>query len=309
VRIYSTALSAAQIQTDMNTPMGLGALPTPAVALTSPATGAAYATGTAVPVAATATVAGDTITKVDFMANGALIGSDATSPYGITWTPAAAGTYTITALAQGSLGGSATSAGANVTISAPTSNAPPSVSITFPAAGATFSAGASINVAATASDSNGSIASVTFYHSGSQLIGTDTTNPYGATWSNVAAGTYSLTAVALDNGGASTVSAAVMITVSAASSLPRSLVFTASTDHATLVTSYTMDVFASGANPSTAVPVRTQNLGKPAPVNGDITVDIASLVQGLPAGSYFLTVTAVGSAGSTRSTASPTFQR
>ncbi len=70
-----------------------------------------------------------------------------------------------------------------------------------------------------------------------------------------------------------------------------------------------MDIFAAGANPSTAIPVRTQNLGKPAVVSGDITVNIATLVQSLPAGSYFVTVTAIGAGGSSRSSPSPTFAR
>src|SRR6202022_15202 len=44
--------------------------------------------------------------------------------------------------------------------------------------------------------------------------GTDTTSPYTFTWSNVAAGSYALTAVATDNAGAVTTSAAVTVTVS-----------------------------------------------------------------------------------------------
>ena len=67
---------------------------------------------------------------------------------------------------------------------------------------------------------------------------------------------------------------------------------------ATKVTSYTMDIFRAGANPSTALPTRSQKLGKPAVINGDITVDIAALVQALPTGSYFATVTAIGAGGS-----------
>ncbi len=70
-----------------------------------------------------------------------------------------------------------------------------------------------------------------------------------------------------------------------------------------------MDIFRAGANPSTAIPVRTQAIGKPSVVNGDITVDIAALVQALPTGSYFATVTAIGAGGSSRSSPSPTFAR
>ena len=96
-------------------------------------------------------------------------------------------------------------------------NTPPSVALTMPASGATYTAPATVTVSAAASDSDGTIARVDFY-AGSTLIGTDTTAPYNASWTNVAAGTYSLTAVATDDGNASTTSAPVSITVNTGSS-------------------------------------------------------------------------------------------
>ena len=85
--------------------------------------------------------------------------------------------------------------------------------------------------------------------------------------------------------------------------------FTASSDHATSVTSYLFEVFASGANPATATPVATSDLGKPAPAaNNDITVDRATFFNGLAAGNYVATVRAIGPGGTTRS-ASVTFTR
>ena len=71
-----------------------------------------------------------------------------------------------------------------------------------------------MNVSATAADADGSIAKVEFY-AGPTLVGTDTSSPYSVPWNNVPAGTYSLTAVAIDNGGAKTTSPAVSITVGA----------------------------------------------------------------------------------------------
>jgi len=121
----------------------------------------------------------------------------------------------------------------------------------------------------------------------------------------VPAGSYSLTAIAYDNAGAKTTSAARSITVNAAPTTgpPTKVVFQASVDNA-MVTSYQLDIFANGANPSTATPVATSNLGKPAvDANGDITVDQATLFSGLAAGTYQATVSAIGSGGSSRSTA------
>ena len=74
----------------------------------------------------------------------------------------------------------------------------PTVSLTSPVNGATFSAPATITVAGTASDADGTVSKVDFYANGA-LIGTDTTSPYSVIWTNVAAGAYNLTAVATDN--------------------------------------------------------------------------------------------------------------
>ena len=92
-------------------------------------------------------------------------------------------------------------------------NVPPSVSITSPAAGATFTAPATITINAAAADSDGTVSKVEFFANGT-LVGTDTAAPFNVVWTNAAAGTYNLTAVATDNGNASTTSAPVSITVS-----------------------------------------------------------------------------------------------
>jgi chitinase len=91
-------------------------------------------------------------------------------------------------------------------------NNAPVVSITSPAANASFSAPASITIQASATDSDGSIAKVEFFNGGSKL-GEATAAPYSFTWSNVAAGTYSLTAKATDNANGAATSAAVTVTV------------------------------------------------------------------------------------------------
>ena len=92
------------------------------------------------------------------------------------------------------------------------SNVPPTVTLTSPANGTTVSAPGPVVVSASANDSDGTVARVDFY-AGSTLIGSDATGPYSVTWSNVAAGSYTLTAVAVDNGGAITTSSPVSLTV------------------------------------------------------------------------------------------------
>lgn len=91
-------------------------------------------------------------------------------------------------------------------------NTAPSVSLTAPGNGASYTAGANITVSATASDSDGTIAQVEFFR-GSTSLGADTTSPYSVVWSNASAGSYSISAVARDNAGALTTSTAAGITV------------------------------------------------------------------------------------------------
>ena len=97
----------------------------------------------------------------------------------------------------------------------PPPGTPPTVSLTSPAPGSTYTAPATVALAATASDADGTIARVDFF-ANSTLLSSDTTSPYSFSWTNVAAGPYSLTAVATDNAGLQTTSSAVAITVSAA---------------------------------------------------------------------------------------------
>ena len=93
-----------------------------------------------------------------------------------------------------------------------TTNQPPSVSLTSPATGATYTAPATIPLAATAADSDGTVAKVEFY-ANDQLIATDTTSPYQGSWTNVPTGTYSIYAKAYDDKGASTSSSPVTVQV------------------------------------------------------------------------------------------------
>jgi autotransporter-associated beta strand protein len=93
----------------------------------------------------------------------------------------------------------------------PAANQPPTVAITSPANSATVFT--DFTITATATDSDGSIARVTFYD-GATEIGTDTSSPYSCAWTGAPTGSHSLTAVALDNGGLTSVSAVVNVTVS-----------------------------------------------------------------------------------------------
>jgi subtilisin family serine protease len=181
-----------------------------------------------------------------------------------------------------------------------TANQPPSVALSAPANGATFTAPANITVSATASDTDGTIARVDFYR-GSTLIASDTTSPYSVTWSSAPAGSYTLTAVARDDDGATTRSTARTITVSNTTTTQKNVVFTASPDHNTLVNSYLLEIFRASDNTSTATPIASRDLGKPAIVNGVCSADVTTTIGALPSGTYQVTISAVGAGGKARS--------
>jgi hypothetical protein len=257
--------------------------------------------------AATASDPDGKISRVDFYAGATLLDSDRSSPYTYNWNGVPAGMYAITAVARDQQGAKTTSAARTVTVSSIATNQAPVVSLTAPAAGATYTAPASIAIAASASDGDGTVTKVEFY-AGSTLIGADTTAPYTMSWNNVPAGLYALTAVARDNAGGITASGTRDIRVDDPQ-LPRTVIFVPSTSPTTAVDRYFLEIFPLGVDWTVANPVATQDLGKPAVVSGECRVDISQTTNALAPGSYIATVTAIGSGGSSQSAPSSAFVR
>lgn len=111
------------------------------------------------------------------------------------------------------------SCGAGPTLISPTScgcnttpNVAPTISISSPEHNSGFAAPASITFNANAADADGTVTNVQFFN-GSTLLGSDATSPYSYTWNSVAAGTYTITAVATDDKGAKTISNPITIVV------------------------------------------------------------------------------------------------
>lgn len=197
----ATTSTAVQITVNPDQP--------PTVSISSPQDGSGVALGATIPVTATAADSDGSVSRVDFYANGVSIGGTTAAPYSVQWSPAAVGTYTLTAVATDNVGTTTTSPAVHVAV---VQDIPPTVSLMEPIVNSTYSAGTSIALAAAASDPDGSVARVVFYANGT-AIGSSTTTPYVAVWSNAPAGTYQVTAAATDNNGATTVSAAAVINV------------------------------------------------------------------------------------------------
>jgi glucose/arabinose dehydrogenase len=153
----------------------------PAVSLTAPAAGAQITVQTSTTLSATASDADGSVAHVTFFADGNEIGTDATSPYSVAWTPTVAGTVALTARATDNDGAQTTSAAVTVTVVPVTGGdqTPPTIVLTAPADLALNLTGA-LTMTADAADNVG-VAGVQFQVDGQNVGAEDTTAPYSVT--------------------------------------------------------------------------------------------------------------------------------
>jgi hypothetical protein len=166
----------------------------PSVSITNPTSGATFIAPANVTIQASASDSDGTVTNVQFFDGATSLGSVTSSPHQVV-VGLAVGSHSLTAVASDNLGATTTSS-PPVTVTVNT-NAFPQVAITNPTNGAVLIAPATFTVQATASD-DGSISQVQFFNNATPLA-TDTTFPYEVTITNLAAGAYTLAAVATDN--------------------------------------------------------------------------------------------------------------
>ncbi|HEV7609426.1 MAG TPA: Ig-like domain-containing protein, partial [Steroidobacteraceae bacterium] len=175
----------------------------PTVSVTAPTQGQSLGANVTANFTANAADPGGAVARVEFRVDGTLIATDTATPYATTFSTGTltAGTHTAQATAVDN-GTPALSASSSVTftVAGGTANTPPTVAITAPTSGQVFPAGTtSVNLAATASDAGGAVQRVEF-RVDNVLVGTDTSSPYAATATGLAAGSHSASATAFDNG-------------------------------------------------------------------------------------------------------------
>jgi hypothetical protein len=166
------------------------------VTLASPTSGQTFPEGVPIALSALAILPG-TVTDVSFFDGANLIGSDNAAPFSAILSNATLGAHSLTATATDDQANMATSPAVSITV---VPNNPPTVTLTNPANGAVFFVGTNFQCQARASDSDGTIARVEFYVDGA-LFFTDTTSPYAFELCDITAGSHTVAAVAVDNGG------------------------------------------------------------------------------------------------------------
>ena len=176
----------------------------PSVSITSPASSNTVAGVTAVNISATDNVG---VTRVDLYANGALVASDATAPFGFSWdtTTQADGSATLVAYGYDAAGNQGLSKGVTVTVKNAaevkiTDTVAPTVQITSPGNGAKVT-GVNVSVKANASD-NVAVTKITAAVDGKTLC-TSSSATLSCNWNikKIAAGAHAISVIAEDAAG------------------------------------------------------------------------------------------------------------
>jgi plastocyanin/uncharacterized protein (DUF2141 family) len=298
VHPFMTASVTVQGQPPTNIP--------PTISITAPANGSVFAAPWTGTIQVTDSDSDGSVSKIQFFAGTTLLGTlnSPAANASLTVTNLAAGSYTLTAVATDNGGASTTSAGIHISVQTPT-NIPPTISITSPTNGSMFAAPWTGTIQVSDSDSDGTVSKIQFF-AGTTLLGTLNSPVANAnlTVTNLAAGSYTLTAVATDNGGASTTSAGIHISVQTPTNIPPTISITSPTNGSMFAAPWTGTIQVSDSDTDGTVSkiqffagtTLLGTLNSPA-ANASLTV------TNLAAGSYTLTAVAMDNGGA--STTSP----
>ena len=258
----------------------------PSVTLTNPANNTVVPAGP-ISLGASASDTDGTIAQVQFFRGTNYLGAATSSPYSFLWQNPVLGTYSITAVATDNNGVSTASPAVNITV-----DVPPTVVLTNPANNTVFiSTLTNLALAATANDSDGTVAQVQFFQ-GANSLGIVTNSPYGIIWPNVPTGNYFLTAVATDNNGLTSTSAVVNVIVT-----PLSVAITNPADSSIFINSPT-NVSLAAATVDLAGNITQIQFFQGTNSLGIVTGTPYSLVwSNVPSGCYALTAVATDNNG------------
>lgn len=237
-----------------------------------------------------------TITKVEFYNDTTLLHTEHASPYGFMLKDVPAGNYTFTAKATDNSGMTTTSAAVKVSV---VSHKAPTVAITNPANYEMFAGPATINLVAAAMDPESAIKKVTFY-SGKTLLCIDSLYPYTYTWKNAPAGSYTLTAKAVNSFGLVTTSAVVNISV--IPNIAPTVIITSIANGQSFTSPATIPLTASAKDPDGKIS-KVEFYNGTALINTQRGYPYTFNWKNVPAGTYRITAKATDNLGLSSATA------
>jgi hypothetical protein len=261
----------------------------PTISVTDPSNASTFIAPASIVIKAIAFDNDGMIKKVEFYSGTVLLETDSLSPYEIEWKNVSDGTYTITAKATDELNAVTLSSAIEITVKA---NTPPTLHLVNPFDGEAFIAPASISLKANAMDADGNIERVEFYE-GTNLLGADSSSPYGFEWKNVVIGNYTLTAKAIDDLNGIAVSNDVKIMVNT-NNLPQVDIITPVTG-TTLITPATALIKASATDTDGSIQ-RIEFYAGIVLLGADSIYPYAFEWKNIAAGNYTLTVKAIDDA-------------
>jgi gliding motility-associated-like protein len=266
----------------------------PVITITAPANNEELSKGSSVLITADASDKDGTVSKVEFFNGATKLGEDATAPFSFEWKDLREGSHTLTAKATDNAGGSTTSSAVKIQVAAD-ANELPIVSLIAPVNNATFSKGSSVLITADASDKDGTVSKVEFFN-GTLKLGEDATSPFNFEWKDLAEGSHTLTAKAIDNAGGISTSPPVTIEVrSASNALPIVAITSPSTgSEFPASSSVTIKVNASDADGSVA---KVEFFSGTDKLGEDTSSPFSFAWDNLPVGAYSLTAKAIDNLG------------
>jgi uncharacterized repeat protein (TIGR02059 family) len=186
----------------------------PTATITSPAVNSSFTSPANITITASASDADGSVSLVEFYNGSTRLGSASVAPYSFSWNNVASGNYSLTVIATDNQNTKTTSSAVTISVTNSThaSNRHPIIRIFNPRKGITYDNITTVEIDADASDPDGTISKVEFYNGKTQLVEL-TSPPYSYTWKDVPAGSYSITAIATDNSGDTTLSSPVEFVV------------------------------------------------------------------------------------------------
>ncbi len=183
----------------------------------------------------------------------------------------------------------------SVTVYSPV-NAAPTVTLSSPASYATFTAPATISLSATAADSNGGTVSKVTFKDGNAVVNVDSVAPFSYSYTGVAAGVHTITAIATDNNGAATTSSPVTVMVNPSGNPAPTVSLSSPANGGSFVYGATITVSATASDSNGIASVTF--LANGAPIGTDTTSPYSLIYTPNTGGSFVLAAIATDAGGS-----------